>query len=76
MPESDRTARFHAPVGPCTRRYVDANGVAWCVRERSAADRVRALYFESVMAFRRVTRYPPNWRELPTGELEILSRKT
>jgi hypothetical protein len=55
---------------------VDAAGIAWCVRERSTADRVRALYFESVMAFRRVTRYPADWHDLPTGELEILSRKT
>jgi len=33
----------------------------------------RALYFESVIGFRRVTHYPPDWRELPTAELEILS---
>ena len=25
-------------------------------------------------AFRRVTGYPPDWRDLPTGELEILSQ--
>ncbi len=76
MSEPDRTARPPAPAGPCTRRYVDAAGISWCVRERSTADRVRALYFESVMAFRRVTRYPANWRDLPTGELEVLSQKT
>jgi hypothetical protein len=25
------------------------------------------------MAFRRVTHYPLHWRDLPTGDLEILS---
>lgn len=71
---SDRlTAERPVPVGGCARRYVDATGVAWCVRELSVTDRDPALYFESVSAFRRVSQYPPDWHELPTGELEILS---
>jgi len=58
------------------RRYVDAGGVAWSVRERVTLGRNPALYFESPGAFRRVTHYPPGWRDLPPGELEILSLKT
>jgi hypothetical protein len=45
----------------------------WCVGERLLREWGRALYFESVIGFRRVTHYPPDWRELPTAELEILS---
>jgi hypothetical protein len=60
---------------PCERRYVDAEGVLWCVRERAVADRAPALYFESPTVVRRVRYYPPDWRDLPTGELEILSLK-
>ena len=55
------------------RRYVDAEGVVWRVRERDLPGRSPALYFETTTAFRRVTQYPNDWRELPTGELEILS---
>jgi hypothetical protein len=58
------------------RRYVDASGIAWFVREKATLGRDPALYFESPTAFRRVTHYPPDWRDLPTGELEILSLKT
>jgi hypothetical protein len=61
---------------PSERRYVDAEGVAWRVREASHGDRHRALYFESAMAFRRVSDYPPDWRDLPTAELEMLSHGT
>ena len=35
-----------------------------------------ALYFENDVAFRRVADYPDDWRDLPTGELEILSQGT
>lgn len=59
--------------GPYDRRYVDRSGILWCVRERLLREWGRALYFESVIGFRRVTHYPPDWRELPTAELEILS---
>jgi hypothetical protein len=62
--------------GRCDRRYVDAEGVAWCVHEREAAGREPALYFETNGLFRRVTDYPAGWRDLPTGDLEALSHKT
>ena len=58
------------------RRFRDADGVSWHVRERGEAGRPPALYFETEMAFRRVTHYPLNWRDLPTAELEILSHAT
>ena len=64
------------PEPPTTRLFSDANGVAWRVRELQPADNPRALYFENDDAFRRVTHYPEDWRDLPTGELEILSRAT
>jgi len=56
------------------RRFTDDGGVTWRVREVRLADRPAALYFETDVAFRRVQDYPPDWRNLPTGELEILSR--
>jgi hypothetical protein len=58
------------------REYCDANGVRWRVRELHPGDRSVALYFESDAAFRRVTEYPNDWRELPTSELEIISLRT
>ena len=61
---------------PCERRFVDASGIAWFVREKATMGRRPALYFESVGTFRRVTQYPPDWHDLPTSELEVLSRKT
>lgn len=62
--------------GHCDRRYVDAAGVHWCVRERRVGGHGPALYFESTTAFRRVRRYPDNWRDLGDNELELLSLKT
>jgi len=56
------------------RRFTDAGGVIWRVREVLLPDRPAALYFETDVAFRRVQHYPRDWRNLPTGELEILSR--
>ena len=58
---------------PYGRRYVDTDGVAWFVRERSLREWGPALYFESVLGFRRVKHYPAHWRELSSAELEILS---
>jgi hypothetical protein len=70
MRESERLppARDHGG-----RRYEDANGVVWRVRERQPLHLPPALYFETDAAFRRVTNYPADWRDLPTAELEILS---
>ena len=58
------------------RVFSDADGVLWRVREWKVPERPPALYFESDHAFRRVAHYPDDWRELPTGELEILSHET
>ena len=58
------------------RRFTDASGVIWCVREVRLPDRPAALYFETDAAFRRVQHYPRDWRNLPTGELDFLSRGT
>lgn len=76
MREPDRTFRAQAVPSHPGRRYTDANGVNWRVREFHQAGRPPALYFECTSAIRRVSQYPPDWRDLPTGELEILSRKT
>ena len=62
--------------GPRERRFVDASGIAWCVREKAILGRGPALYFASAGAFRRVTQYPRDWHDLPTSELEVLSLKT
>jgi len=64
------------PAAAAGRRFRDADGVNWHVREREAVGCPPALYFETEMAFRRVTRYPLDWRDLPTAELEILSHAT
>jgi hypothetical protein len=58
------------------RRFLDANGVNWRVRELRMPELPAALYFETEASFRRVTDYPGDWRDRPTGELEILSRST
>ena len=58
------------------RRFRDSDGVNWYVRERESAGNQPALYFETEMAFRRVTHYPLDWRDLPTAELEVLSHAT
>ena len=64
------------PAGLRERRYVDADGVAWCVREKATLGRCPALYFVSLGTFRRVTQYPDDWPDLAAAELEALSRKT
>jgi hypothetical protein len=58
------------------RRFLDADGVSWRVSELQVPGRPAALYFETDGSFRRVSDYPSDWRDLPTGELEILSRGT
>ena len=58
------------------RRFIDAAGIIWRVRERQTSGRRPALYFENDVAFRRVADYPEDWRDLPTGEREVLSLRT
>jgi hypothetical protein len=58
------------------RQYLDADGVSWRVGELRMPDLPAALYFETEASFRRVAAYPSDWRDLPTEELEILSRST
>jgi len=58
------------------RRFTDRSGVIWRVSERQTSGRGSALYFENEVAFRRVADYPDDWRDLPTGELEVLSLRT
>ena len=67
------TRPLAAPDGPCDRRYVDTDGVAWCVHERTFDDHPPALYFESIGAVRRVRQYPAGWRSLTATELDVLS---
>ena len=43
------------------------------MREVKRADSAPALYFESEIAFRRVTRYPADWQGLTAAELDALS---
>jgi len=74
VPDTLRPVALHA--ASCERRYVDANGVAWCVREKATLGRDPALYFLSPGTFRRVTQYPDRWEDLAAGELEVLSRRT
>ena len=59
-------------VASTAREYRDADGVRWRVRELHPG----GLYFESDAAFRRVTGYPNDWRDLSTRELEIISLRT
>ncbi len=58
------------------RRFLDADGVNWRVRELRMPARPTALYFETEGSFCRVADYPSDWRDLPTAELEILSHGT
>jgi hypothetical protein len=76
MPESGRTSHRSSVNDTAGRRFSDEDGTLWRVREVQTANRPAALYFETEVAFRRVTSYPKDWRDLPTAELEILSRGT
>jgi hypothetical protein len=64
------------PAGPRERRDVDADGIAWCVREKATLGRLPALYFVSLGTFRRPTHCPDAWPDLAAAELEALSQKT
>lgn len=45
-------------------------------RLRMVGNWVTVLYFESLMAIRRVTEYPPDWWNLATDKLEIVSLRS
>ena len=64
---------------PNERRIV-ADTDVWCVYELPGTSRSlqhgSCLVFESTKVFRRVRRYPRNWRELPDGELILLKDRT
>jgi hypothetical protein len=56
----------------------DGEETSWSVREVDgrkvpAARGSRCLIFDSESAVRRVWDYPPDWHELPPGELAALS---
>ena len=72
QPSSGSRRFYHTDLLGSTR----ADGVRWRVRELQPSERAAALYFETQGVFRRVNDYPSDWRDLPTGELEILSRGT
>ena len=76
MPESRRASHTSSAKDTGGRRFSDEHGTLWQVREVQTPNRPAALYFETDVAFRRVTSYPKDWRDLPTDELEILSRST
>ena len=71
-----------APPSPRQRSFVDRAGRAWQVSEAMSARwnwaqvgdslRDRALLFDSDDIHCRLSKYPPNWDELPDYELESL----
>jgi hypothetical protein len=70
-----------ARSGRPQRAFIDAEHVAWIVREcvapRDACPRgTRCLIFEAEGRARRVWTYPPNWREMDEAELARLSLGT
>lgn len=56
------------------RQYIDNEGRVWRVIEREVAVPGRSLFFESDSGWRKVRRYPSDWRELSPDELDKLSR--
>jgi hypothetical protein len=58
---------------PGAVRYVDEHGNEWRVFETRLSSGEPCLLFESSFAFRRVRRFPPNWRQLSSEELRRLS---
>lgn len=63
-----------APAGS-QRQYVDAEGRVWRVVEREVPVPGRSLYFESDTGWRKVRRYPSDWRLLSSDDLDALSRR-
>lgn len=57
------------------RQYVDREGRVWRVVEREVAVPGRSLFFESDSGWRKVRRYPSDWRALTPEELDRLSRR-
>lgn len=55
------------------RQFVDREGRVWRVVEREVPVPGRSLYFESDAGWRRVRRYPSDWRVLSSEQLDQLS---
>jgi hypothetical protein len=55
------------------RALTDEEGHVWRVREVSYADAAPSLIFECECGFRRVRKYPKDWRSLSDSELYELS---
>jgi hypothetical protein len=60
------------------RSYIDADGLAWEVREVVGTDVPGArgpscLVFESAVVIRRVWTFPDDWRQMSTEDLARLS---
>ena len=51
--------------------FTDAEGTTWYVSEGDVPDH-RVLYFHSVDESRRLTTFPPHWKELSRQELSML----
>ena len=71
--QSTATPLASPAAGQAGCHFSDDNGVRWSVSEKQSENRAPALYFESDAAFRRVTHYPLDWRNLSGAELELLS---
>jgi hypothetical protein len=71
-----RTRSGSTPLG-ATRAFTDAHGEAWKVFEvastTSHPERGPGLVFTSETMWRRVTRYPADWRTLTDEQLATLS---
>lgn len=61
------------PRGRDVRLVRDEEGRLWRVREVRFADTSPSLIFESELGFRRVRRYPDEWRSLEEDQLFALS---
>lgn len=58
------------------RQFVDHCGQVWRVREHRIDDDPQpSLVFESEIGWRRVRRYPTEWRAMSRDELERLSQE-
>jgi hypothetical protein len=64
----------HDHIG-AQRQFVDESGTVWRVIEREVPVPGKSLFFESDVGWRRVRRYPNDWRNLSPQELDALSRR-